>query len=220
MIYELGEVLIVLKAVGLNKFNPPASVSDLSKLKRIFRAGVPDEVVEFYEFANGAQLLSGNLNIWPIEGDGFSLTHGSDELRSHEWPIPKEVILFGDCGGEEVYGYWAPDKRVGRQLCPVVVVGSIFDVGCMDVAASSLKSLILGHSAYHLQPDYPGVLDELGVPRHLRFDNHSLDDSAFAQIMGWADPVLPDPAVDPYLKEMDVTAVEEYVEIMDTRQDS
>ena len=49
----------------------------------------------------GQELLGGNLRIYPLEADDpdtLTVANASDRLRSWDWRVPDELVVFGNNG--------------------------------------------------------------------------------------------------------------------------
>ena len=155
--------------------------------------------MSLYLHCNGASILGGNLQLYPLSKGELSLISASDFHRSCGWPIPPEVIVFGDDGQGDLFGVWLDREGIGRPL--IVEIGEIFEEGCMAVTGTSLRGFLWGLSAFHALsfggPDE--ALRSLGIPKGFmgKFGG-SLDDRDYEELMRWSNPDLPNLPLSPY----------------------
>jgi hypothetical protein len=152
---------------------------------------LPSEWREFYEYTSSADLLKGNLRIYPLLGQDNSLIGQSEGLRSFDWRIPDGLWIAGADGEGYPFGLWQP--AANEQTCPLVEV----EVGTneLSVVATSLNAYLLFRTAYHLMSQCEGellhtVLDMLAVPPKLRPQETSWPEADYSAIQSWADPDL------------------------------
>lgn len=180
-----------------------ASDTDIADAERRLGRPLPAELRALYGISNGPNPLGGNLAIQPLSSvEGEGLVGMGERLRGWGWPIPDEVLVFGDNGGEEQFGLWYPAGAEADASTPVVMVGAVFEPACMVLAGTSLTRFLRAWSGYYLVLiDAPiAALDELGLPAHLR----TIDDEAgVARYFAWADPDLPELDPDPYARGLD-----------------
>ena len=190
-------------------WSPGATVAELRYAEQQLGRRIPPVLHALHEMSNGAGLVGGNLNFYPLmdHKKGFSLTRMMDMLRSWEWKLPDEVVMFADNGGESLFGYWLPRK--GDPDAPCLVLE--FDMGSCDmaIAGTNLLSFINGWVAnYLLVEDAPlAALDALGLPRELHPTDFSEEE--FARITRWADPDIPDSNPDPHARPVTFEEVRE-----------
>jgi hypothetical protein len=159
----------------------------------------PDEFTALYERCNGAEVLDGNLQLYPLDGQELSVLHASEFLRAADWPIPSELVVLAGDGQGAVFGLWLPENAGGRAL--VVEVGQIFEEGSLSVTGTSLSGFLRGRTAYYLLLlEAPAAaVERLGLPKGLRTkEADGLDDSDYEAFLRWANPDLPDHAVSSY----------------------
>lgn len=183
----------------LHEPGPPASVGDLDAAEQAIARPLPQAFRDLYLQHDGGSWLGGDLVLLPLlRGDDLSVTRASSAHRGWEWPVPEEVVIFGNDGGGEPFGVWLP----GDAARPVVVrIGQIFEPGCMGVVGEDLNAFLRAYTGYYLQPydeedDVGPARDALGLPERLRSDDP--DDELFASIFEWASPSLPGSVSDPY----------------------
>jgi len=174
---------------------------------------LPEELRELCDEAGGEQLLDGNLNIYPLEADDpelLSVANASDKLRSWDWPVPNELVVFGDDGQGSSFGLWLPEAEGARPI--VVQVGEVFEEPCLAVVGDDLAGFLRGWGGYYLalmgdrkalREAVPDLPDELAALK----DEGSEDE--FYAILGWANPHLPDPRPDPYERGLTPAQVDE-----------
>jgi hypothetical protein len=185
-----------------NIFPPIATDRELELTESKLGFQLPAPLSDLYRLCNGIYLLNGNLHIYPLEEaeQSSGVSSASEKLRSWGWPIPHEVLVFGDNGGDELFGIWLPDTQGKVFEHPILVIGEIFEPRCMAIEATGLFPFLLGWTAYYclLYEAESSLLDALGLPESLRFNPDEVDDTVFARLRQWADPNLPDPNPDPY----------------------
>ena len=214
---------------------PGVSGDEISEAERTLGWTLPDTMRMLYERGNGYFSSFGVTNLWSLRSDdpeGLSLVTGSDLYRAWEWPIPEELVLFGDSGAEEAYGLWMPDTSTGEPV--IVELGECFDPACLAIVGDDLASFLLGRSAdwfllvlsdfYDTAP----MLDVLGVPAELRvfekrvvgtapdiygqpIDIVHIDDEVTHRLFRWANPGLPDPLPDSYEHSMTPAEINAFV---------
>jgi hypothetical protein len=194
-----------------------ASEGTIAEAERALGRPVPYDLKVLYRFSNGMGPLGGNLAVVPLhdtehaDGEEIGLVNLGDRLRSWDWPIPDEVLVFGGNGGDDQFGIWYPSGAPADGPTPVVMIGSIFEPGCLALAGTDLPKFLLAWSGYYLALlDAPTeALDALGLPDSLRRIDK---DGSFAPYFRWADPSLPDPVPDPYSQRMDAEEIAAVIE--------
>jgi hypothetical protein len=218
MDHELERVVAAWRlSAASDELAKPASEETIAEAERALGRPVPDGLKTLYRFSNGMGPLGGNLTVVPLldteraDGEEIGLVNLGDRLRSWDWPIPDEVLVFGGNGGDDQFGIWYPSGAPADGPTPVVMVGSIFEPGCLALAGTDLPKFLLAWSGYYLALlDAPTeALDALGLPDSLR----RIDaDGSLAPYFRWADPALPDPEPDPYSQRMDAGGVAAVIE--------
>ena len=131
-------------------------------------------------------LLEGNLSIYPLFGSGndLGLTNASAKLREWNWPIPMEVLVFGNNGSDDLFGLWYTGTQSHIFRCPVLQIGEIFLGPNMAVAGTDLVPFLYGWSLYYLilLEAETISLDILEAPNFLRFSAKDLADEYFVEI--------------------------------------
>ncbi len=178
--------------------HPAAAPDSVTAVERVIGRRLPQAFHELYLVHDGGGMLLRNLNLFPLHDESeLSVTNAAATYRGWEWPVPDEVVLFGENGCGDPFGLWLPGAGA-RPL--VVVVNAFFEPGCMGIAGRDLNAFLRTWTAYYLLLPPRGTttagLDALDVPEELR--SHDPDDAVFAQIMKWADPTLPSSSADPY----------------------
>jgi hypothetical protein len=195
----------------------PASEETIAEAERALGRPVPDDLKTLYRFSNGMGPLGGNLAVVPLldtdhaDGEEIGLVNLGDRLRGWDWPIPNEVLVFGGNGGDEQLGLWYPSGAPADGPTPVVMIGSIFEPGCLALAGTDLPDFFLAWSGYYvvLLEAPAEALDALGLPGSLR----KIDaDGSLAPYFRWADPSLPDPEPDPYSQRLAVEDIAAIIE--------
>ena len=163
---------------------------------------LPPELRQLYLFSNGARLLRGNLNFYPLrrsEERKFGLSDTSARLREWMFPVPEEVLVFADNGSESNFGIWLPEVRNETFRNPIIEIAEPAE-RCMTVVGTSFMPFLLGCTAYYLMLSEADsiALDAIGIPSSLR--GRRRDDELFADLCRWADPTLPDYHPDAYQK--------------------
>jgi hypothetical protein len=167
----------------------------------------------------GHDLLGGNLNIYPVESDdpdALTVTNAADRLRSQDWPVPDEMIVFGDDGQGDSFGLWVPRDGGARQV--VVQIGAVFEEACLAVVAQDLECFLRAWGAYHglllgEPAEVEQLIRELEIPQELRSLDDDGSDEEFHAILAWACPGLPDPEPDPYERGLTAEHVKEFARL-------
>lgn len=195
-----------------HEFNAGASNAELDAAEEAIGRRLPEPLRALYRFSNGMGVLGGDLNFVPLAGPGDTgnLVTLSDELRSSQWPIPDEMIVFGGNGADEIFGIWLPTDEEWAGPALVVGVGEIFEPDCLAVYGTSLSRFLRAWTAARLLEwdDHAAALDALGLPTDRRRDP-SCEEEAYAECFGWADPDLPYDDPDPYSQRLTPKAIRE-----------
>lgn len=176
-----------------HEFGDPASGAEL--------ALVPPALRRFHQQMNGAALFDGDILIFPAGGDpdeDGTVQHASRLARDAEWPIPKEVVLFGRDTGGEVLGVWTGPRDAAKYPSPIVLTGLLFRPAAHALLATTFERYLLTTTVWHcLGTEYAEVaFDSFRVPAALQADElEELDAEAW---FAWADPALPALPGDPY----------------------
>ncbi len=198
-------------SADLHELHPPASERSLREVEASLGRELPSSLKRLYEITDGAALFKGNLNIVPAAGPGDArLMDFSQFLRDAEWPIPAEVIMFGDTGGDELLGFWLPADASPAEPVPVVEVGEIFERDCMSLVGTDVALFLKGWCGYFLAlyeaPD--AAKTAIGLPRDLWPKSSA---GSLARYLAWADPALPISEPDPYKDRLDAEKVRKLV---------
>lgn len=178
--------------------NPAAAPDSVVAAEHVIGRQFPQAFHELYLVHDGGGLLLHNLTLFRLHDESeLSVTNAAATYRGWGWPVPDEVVLFGENGCGDPFGLWLPG--VGARPL-VIVVNAVFEPGCMGIVGQDLNAFLRTWTAYYLLLPPHGTttagLDALGLPGELRADD--ADDAVFAQIMRWADPTLPSSCGDPY----------------------
>ena len=68
---------------------------------------IPPDLRDICAEIGGHELLGGNLRIYPFEADDpdtLTVANASERLRSQDWPVPDELVIFGDNGQGDSFG--------------------------------------------------------------------------------------------------------------------
>ncbi len=190
---DLGTLRRVLAAWELSAdrgpLPAPATDADFETL-RLAGVARPAAFQGVYRRHNGAEVFGGNLNLWPLTGQSdATVERFTNGLRESGLPIPKELVLFGDNGQFEYFGFWVVGP-VQQKRWPVLHVG-ISDEPAIAILATDFERFLLGWSAYYalVCEESQEVLDALCLPMELRSSDP--DDATFAAVWRWADPGYP-----------------------------
>jgi hypothetical protein len=192
---------------ALHELEPGVPPAVLDEAEALLGRALPDDLRALYEAVGGGGALHGNLTLYPpVAADGdeddLTLAGAAAAHRAWDWPVPEELVVFGDNGQGDLFGVWLPGgDDDARPL--VVEVGGVFEPETLAVVGTDLAAFLTGWSAYYLllvtpEHDTAAGLDALGVPDELRTPGAELDDDDMAALLAWASPDLPDPAPDPY----------------------
>jgi hypothetical protein len=201
---RLERVLAAWRAApSVNDPNPGASDADLATAQERLGRKLPASAAALYRALNGGYMLEGNLNLLPLlsDSDKLALTTASRLLRSWDWPIPDELVVFGDEGADVQYGLWLPASGEGRPI--VVAVGAVFEERSFAIVGDDLPGFLLARTAYYLlllgdDEDTTEAVEALSLPEHLRTLEDDGSDEEHDALLQWANPGLPDPHPDPY----------------------
>jgi len=204
-------------SAALQKHEPPASPDDIEQAQRLIGRRLPSSAVELYRAVGGGSFVGGNLMLAPLlpppgDDEGWALTTLSDLLRSWDWPVPNEMVIFGDNGGEESFGLWLPANGDGAR--PLVVeIGEVFEDACLTVVGDDLPSFLLGWTAFYLLSaqdrfETREAVGALGLPHDLRSLEGGGTDEELSTLLRWASPGLPDPRPDAYRRGLTAAQVD------------
>jgi hypothetical protein len=178
---------------------------------------LPADLRELLTEVGDEEVLAGNLRVYPLvppegEDDVLALTTAADLLRSWEWPVPDEMVVFGSNGQDESFGVWVPKDGGARPI--VVEIGETFEDACLAVVGDDLESFMRGWGAYYIlllgNPDEVSTMVEAyELPEELSSLEEDGSDDEFYAILGWANPRLPDPRPDPYERGLTAAQVDE-----------
>jgi hypothetical protein len=177
---------------------------------------IPEDLRVICAETGGEDLLGGNLRIYPLEADDpdtLTVANASDRLRSWDWPVPDELVVFGDNGQGDSFGLWVQHDGGARPV--VVQIGAVFEDACMAVVAQDLECFLRAWGAYYgLLLGEPAqveeLITELEIPEELRSLDEDGSDDEFYAVLAWACPGLPDPRPDPYERGMTAEQVNEF----------
>lgn len=191
---------------SLHKWSRGATEEELSNAERAAGRLLPPELKAVYRLSDGISLLEGNLNFVSLQPkrEHPGLVNLSEQLRQSRWPIPSELVIFGDNGADEQFGIWLPAGSVIDDPHPVIEVGAIFEPKSFAIVGTSLVTFLRVWTAYYAvlclgDTDSKAVqraLEAIGVPKTLR--DMEPDDVLLQRLFSWADPSLPDHLPDPY----------------------
>lgn len=196
------------------KLSAGASDAELDSTEAKLGRKLPESLRTVYRRSNGASLLGGNLHVLTLgTGNDMGLTAYSDFLRRYGWPIPDELLVFGDNGSDELYRIWCPRGAPSDAPAPVICVGEIFEPGSFTINGTCLTKFLLSESAFCLMYDDEPcpALDVLGLPMSIR-DGQRDSDEALAACFEWADPGLPHIPPDPYEQRLTREDIVRFVE--------
>lgn len=208
----------VLKAWELShachEAEPGVPADAFERAERTLKRSLPPVVAELYEAVGSGAFVGGNFTLHPLfpsedDDESLALTTASDLLRSWGWPVPEEMVIFGDDGTGNSFGLWVPAQADAQPL--VVQIGEIFEDGCLAVVGDDLASFLLGWTAYYLPlvcgADTDDAAAALGVPDELRARAENGSRDALSAALLWSSPALPDPCPDPYERGLTRAAV-------------
>jgi hypothetical protein len=177
---------------------------------------IPDDLRVICAEMGGHELLGGNLRIYPLESDdpdALTVANASDRLRSWDWPVPDEMVVFGDNGQGDSFGLWVPRDDGARQV--VVQIGGVFEEACLAVVAENLECFLRAWGTYYglllgEPAEVEQLIAELEIPEELRSLDDDGSDEEFHAVLAWACPGLPDPRPDPYARGLTAEQVDEF----------
>src|SRR4051794_24443003 len=105
-----NRVLAAWRATAsLHEPRPPAALGELESVEQALGRRLPEIFRELYQQHDGGSWLGGDLALMPLlTGDDLSVARGSTALRGWDWPVPKEVVIFGRDGSGDPLGLWLP----------------------------------------------------------------------------------------------------------------
>jgi hypothetical protein len=177
---------------------------------------IPGDLRDVCAEMAGHELLGGNLRIYPLEADdpdALTVANASERLRSQDWPVPDELVIFGDNGQGDSFGLWLPRDGGARPV--VVQIGAVFEEACLAVVAEDLECFLRAWGTYYgLLLGEPAQVEELvaefEIPEELRSLDEDGSDEEFHAVLAWACPGLPDPKPDPYERGLTAEQVNEF----------
>jgi hypothetical protein len=185
---------------ALHRVPSGASPQDLAGAERRLGVPLPPELRALYRATDGPSLFHGNLVVYPAGGrQEITLGRAAEVFRGRGWPVPDEVVIFGDDGAASLFGVWTGDVADPRFPSPVVEIVESEQEAALALAGSSLVRFLLFQTVRGALQAGGGeeLLAALGVPESLRgMDPGDLDLDRLRQ---WADPDLPREVSDPYL---------------------
>ncbi|HEX2644746.1 MAG TPA: SMI1/KNR4 family protein [Thermoanaerobaculia bacterium] len=188
------------KMRALHRVPSGASPKALAEAERRLGVPLPPALRALYRATDGPSLFHGNLVVYPAGGSHeITLGRAAEVFRERGWPVPDEVVVFGDDGAGSLFGVWTGDVADSRFPSPVVEIVESEAEAALGLAASSLVRFLLFQTVLGALQAGGGeeMLDALGVPPSLRdMDPGDLDLDRLRQ---WADPDLPREVSDPYL---------------------
>ena len=197
---DIEKIVASWSLSGASTLNPGATSQELRRVCRRLEKNFPDDFIALYEQCDGGDVLHGNIQLFPLDGEDLSVLRASAFLRRHDWPIPPELIVFAGNGQGESFGLWLPKDGNSPQF--VIEVGAIFKDGSLSVTGTSLTGFLRGRSAYYLLllESPPAALDELCLPMEFRhgLNRSKLNDSGYEALIRWANPDLPKHPISPY----------------------
>lgn len=188
-------------ASSLQRLRPGAADERFEAAEHELGRPLPQSFRRLYTYADGGDLLGGNLQLHPLVPDRpgeLSVATASRLMREWKWAVPDELVIFGGDGAGDAFGFWLPARRSAADA-PVV---QLSDSGDMAVVGTSLVGFLRGWTAYYLAVeagahDVADALASLRVPDELARLDESGSDEEFFAFMCWGDPKLPDPRPDP-----------------------
>jgi hypothetical protein len=192
---DIEKIVASWSLSGTSTLNPGATSEELKYVRRRLEKNFPDDFIALYEQCDGGDLLHGNIQLYPLDGEDLSILRASAFLRRHDWPIPPELLVFAGDGQGGSFGLWLPKDGNSRPF--VIEVGEIFEDGSLSVTGTSLTGFLRGRTAYYLLSlESPrAALEELGIPIEFR---RRLNSSDYDALIRWANPDLPEFPISPY----------------------
>jgi len=195
---------------GSTPWPPPATPEQFAEVDRAIGRPLPRSLRRIYERADGLRILEGNLQFESTAGRAYQGLGGmSEELRARGWLIPDQVLMFGGNGSDEVFGLWCPDQDSTDVDPPAVMVGMTLKPACLALVGSRFSRFLMGWTAYYMVLlNAPGeAFEVLG----LRGELQESDLESISPYFAWADPDLPDPDPDPYVRGHDAAGIAQLV---------
>ncbi|MDC7125386.1 MAG: SMI1/KNR4 family protein [Spirochaetales bacterium] len=188
-----------LVADGIIEKNEPISMSEITEIEKKLCVIFPDDIKEVYTYSNGFDAFDGNLQLYPMAiDDDFCILNASNSHRSWDWPIPQEMVIFGDNGCGEPYGFWLSEGKTETK-CLIVQTGEIFEDKCLSIVANSFSDFLLIVLSFNLLDESKDNFTEL--TEYYEFDESIVVDDEellFKNIKNVINPNLMNFTADPY----------------------
>ena len=185
---------------ALHRVPSGASPKAVKEAEQRLGVPLPPALRALYLATDGPSLFHGNLVVYPAGGrQEITLGRAAEVFRGRGWPVPDEVVVFGDDGAGSLFGVWPGAVADSRFPSPGVEIVESESEAALGLAASSLVRFLLFQTVLGALQAGGGeeLLDALGVPESLRgMDPGDLD---LDRLRRWADPDLPREVSDPYL---------------------
>jgi hypothetical protein len=195
---DLDAIVRSWELSGSSELEPGASYDALQEAQRKLGRTFPLEFAALYRRFNGGGVVGGNIIFYPLDGEDPSVVQSSGRMRTYDWPIPDELLVFASDGSDDLFGLWLP--KTGARINPVIEVGQNGDDGGFSIHATSFFGFLRGRTAYYLllQDDeiprrtLSRALDAIGVPSALRTPGDDLGEEEYDALLRWANPGLPE----------------------------
>jgi hypothetical protein len=165
---DLDRVLVAWRlSPASHQFEPPADAGTIAAAEEALGRPLPNDLKTLYRFSNGMEPLGGNLMVQPLsDTEGGGLVGLGDRLRSWDWPVPHEVLMFGGNGADDQFGLWYPPGTPASEPTPVVMIGAVFEPASLALAGTEFARFLRAWAGYYLALDEAptAALDASGSP--------------------------------------------------------
>jgi SMI1/KNR4 family protein SUKH-1 len=186
----------------LHRFADPIDEDGVLAAEARLRRTLPPDLARLYAATNGFDGFGGDLRI----DAALIAADKADELRDNDWPIARELLVFGGDGSDELFGLWYPEDAGPDDPTPVVEIGSIFEGGNLALAGTTLPRFLRTITAFRLVE-----AGELAIAAMLGGSDVPRSAGRLAPFVERLDPSLPFVEPDPYVQRLTARQVSELV---------
>ncbi len=156
-----------------NKISSEISDSDILHVEEKLKIKFPELLKLILKTCNGGTLLWGELYIYPLLGDEWSIENMKESIEDCNLFVPNNVTVFADDGGGDFYGFYS----FSPEYEPLIIK---FDKFIKDleaaIFATSLENLIINEFVIHSWPENPQIAKSFGIDTDLiRLTSSELD---------------------------------------------
>jgi len=199
-----------LAGKGFIELNNPATDEEIIEVETSLKVKFPVLLKELYKYSNGLYAFNGSLQLYPLNSDDFSILKASDVHRSWDWPVPNEMVLFGDNGQGEPFGLWFSSEDKTKKNF-VTQIGEIFEDKPLTILSNSFDDFIEIYFSTELLIEEPENYDL--VKEFVDIDKSIIDideDKILFVIRDKINPELKKLKSDPYKDRLSAEEVNTY----------